>query len=536
VSFRSIEAAASGGPLAFLVDPPEPAHRIVDPPDAIDRGHARVKLTMERLPESRVQLEITAEEEESTEAMRRAVRKVGNQITLPGFRKGKAPKAMIEQMYGPEVFLEEANRFLMSDLYRQALEREDLVPIGDPSVDISSSEPLSFTVVVPVYPEIDPGAYQDVRIEPIDAAVDDAAVDELVEALRKSHSPWIDPQGEGLQVGAGLELTPKSRLPRDGDQVTIDYTVQEEGANVEEPVVDAVFVLGESGLLEPIEDAIKGLRVGETTGFSVPFGEDDTSIDESLRGKTLSYSVTLKGLKERDLLPLDDDFAKTAGDVDTLDELRSNLREELHQTRTAEARREALAQIIRKIAEGAAIDLPGPMIDRAVEDDLRRLRGRLAQQGVPLEAYLRAVDQTEEALREEMRPAAEERLRNSLLLRSIAEREGIAVGDDDVDAAVERISLAAQTSEQPQQAEAFARSDYVRGMLQSELFEQQLTNRLVDIATEGQGAVVNAWLAPVSEPSESTAAGEETPGEAEDRSEGEADETVDEGEARREEA
>ena len=111
---------------------------------------------MERLPESRVQLEITAEEEESTEAMRRAVRKVGNQITLPGFRKGKAPKAMIEQMYGPEVFLEEANRFLMSDLYRQALEREDLVPVGDPSVDISSSEPLSFTVVVPVYPEIDP--------------------------------------------------------------------------------------------------------------------------------------------------------------------------------------------------------------------------------------------------------------------------------------------------------------------------------------------------------------------------------------------
>ena len=111
---------------------------------------------MERLPESRVQLEITAEEEESAEAMRRAVRKVGNQITLPGFRKGKAPKAMIEQMYGPEVFLEEANRFLMSDLYRQALEREDLVPVGDPSVDISSSEPLSFTVVVPVYPEIDP--------------------------------------------------------------------------------------------------------------------------------------------------------------------------------------------------------------------------------------------------------------------------------------------------------------------------------------------------------------------------------------------
>ena len=483
---------------------------------------------MERLPESRVQLEITAEEEESAEAMRRAVRKVGNQITLPGFRKGKAPKAMIEQMYGPEVFLEEANRFLMSDLYRQALEREELVPVGDPSVDISSNEPLSFTVVVPVYPEIDPGAYRDVRIEPVDAAVDEAAVDELIEALRKSHSPWIDPKGEGLQVGAGLELTPKSRLPRDGDQVTIDYTVQEEGTNVEEPVVDAVFVLGESGLLEPIEDAIKGLRVGETTGFSVPFADDDESIDESLRGKTLSYSVTLKGLKERDLLPLDDDFAKTVGDVDTLDELRSKLREELHQTRTAEARREALAQIIAQLAEGATIDLPEPMIDRAVEDDLRRLRGRLSQQGVPLEAYLRAVGQTEEELRAEMRPAAQERLRNSLLLRTVAEREGIAVGDDDVDAAVERISIAAQTSEQPQQAEAFARSDYVRGMLQSELFERQLTDRLVEIATEGRGAVVNAWTAPVTDQAESSVAGEETVAEEDGRSEADASKEADE--------
>jgi trigger factor len=340
-----------------------------------------------------------------------------------------------------------------------------------------------------------------------------------------------------LQVGAGLELTPKSRLPRDGDQVTIDYTVQEDGSDVEEPVVDAVFVLGESGLLEPIEDAIKGLRVGETTGFSVPFAEGDDSIDESLRGKTLSYSVTLKGLKERDLLPLDDEFAKTVGDVDTLDELRSNLREELHQARTAEARREALAQIIGKMAEAARIDLPDPMIDRAVEDDLRRLRGRLAQQGVPLEAYLRAVDQSEDALREEMRPAAQERLRNSLLLRAIAEREGIAVGDEDVDAAVERISLAAQTSEQPKQAEEFARSDYVRSMLQSELFERQLTDRLVEIATEGRGAVVNAWTAPATEQSESSASsvvGEETVAENEDRSEAEADGQADEGETPRE--
>ena len=465
-----------------------------------------MKVTTERLPESRIQLEIIAEEDETAEAMRRAVRKVGNQITLPGFRKGKAPRAMIAQMYGEEVFQEEANRYLMTDLYRQALEQEEIVPVGDPEVDISSTDPLTFTVIVPVYPEIDPGNYRDVRVDPIDAAVDDAAVDEVVQALRKAHSPWVDPQSVGLQVGTGLELTPKSRTPREGDQVTIDYSVREEGEPVEEPVVDAVFVLGESGLLAPIEEAIKGLRVGETTELSVPFGEDDESVDESLRGKSLSYSVTLKGLKERDLLPLDDDFAKTVGDVDTYVELLSNLRQELHQARSAEARRDILAQIIEKMVAGATIELPEPMIDTAVEEDLRRLRQRLAQQGASLEAYLRATGEDEAALRAELRPAATERLRTSLLLRTIAEKEGIAVADDAVDAAVERMAVAAQESTQPQQAEAFARSDYVRGMLQSELFERQLSDRLLEIATDGRDAVINAWTPPTDDGGE-TAAG-----------------------------
>jgi trigger factor len=469
-----------------------------------------VKLTTERLPESRVQLEIIAEDDETAEAMRRAVRKVGNQITVPGFRKGKAPRAMIAQMYGEEVFQEEANRYLMTDLYRQALEREEIVPVGDPEVDISSTDPLTFTVVVPVYPEIDPGSYRDVRVDPIDATVDDAAVDEMVQMLRKAHSPWVDPESEGLQVGAGLELSPKSRTPREGDQVTIDYSVQEDGAAVEEPVVDAVFVLGESGLLEPIEEAIKGLRVGESTEFSVPFGEDDESVDESLRGKSLSYRVALKGLKERDLLPLDDDFAKTVGDVDTYAELLTDIRQDLHQARTAEARRDVLAQIIEKMVAGATIELPESMIDTAVEEDLRGLRQRLAQQGASLEAYLRATGEDEAVLRAELRPAAANRLRTSLLLRTIAEKEGIAVADDVVDAAVERMALAAQESTQPKQAEAFARSDYVRGMLQSELFERQLSDRLIEIATEGLSAVTNAWTPPAAEADETTASDDDT--------------------------
>lgn len=458
-----------------------------------------MKLTIERLPESRVQFEITAEDEEASAAMKRAVRTVGNQITVPGFRKGKAPRVMIEQLYGPDVFTEEANQILMTDLYRKALETEDIVPVGDPEkVDIASTDPFTFTVIVPVFPEVDPGNYREVRVDPIDAAVDDAAVDELIETLRKAHSPWVDPQNEGLQVGADLALTPKSRHPRDGDQVTIDYTVQQEGENAEEPVTDAVFVLGESGLLEPIEDAIRGLRVGESTGFSVPFAEDDETVDTSLRGKTLTYNVTLKGLKERDLLPLDDDFAKTAGDVDTMEDLRREIREDIHQARTRNARADVLSQVIAKMAEGATIDLPEPMVDRAVEDDVRRLRGRLAQQGASLEAYIRTLETTEDELRADLRPAAVERLRNSLLLRAIAEKEEVAVAGDELDAAVERLASAAQQSGQGRQIEAFARSDRAREMLESEIFERQLADHLIDLATEGRGAVLNPWTPPVA--------------------------------------
>ncbi|MFN8590909.1 MAG: trigger factor [Thermomicrobiales bacterium] len=457
-----------------------------------------MKLTMERLPESRVQLEIVAEEAESAEAMQRAVRKVGNQIALPGFRKGKAPRAMIERVYGPDVFVEEANRYLMTDLYRQALEQTDITPVGDPEVDIAATDPLTFTVVVPVYPEIDPGPYRDVRIEPIDASVDDATVDELIEGMRRNISPWVDAQSEGLQVGAGLELSPKSRYPREGDQVTIDYSVQAEGEPAEEPEVDAEFVLGESGLLEAIEDAIKGLRVGETTGFSVLFEEEDETVDPDLRGKTLSYTVTLKGLRERELVPLDDAFAKQVGNVETLDELRQSFRDELHRNRTSYAQSDAVAQIVEKIVEGATIELPAPMIDRAVEGDLRRFRGRLAQQGASLEAYLRATGQTEDEVRAELRPAATARLRNALLLRAVAEKEGITIDDAQLDSAVERLAASLQESGNARQAQRFARSEYIRDTLEQGMFERQLTARLLEIATEGGNAVINGWEPPVA--------------------------------------
>jgi trigger factor len=456
-----------------------------------------VKLTVERLPESRVVLDIAADEAEFAKAMDRAARKVGNQVTIPGFRRGKAPRGMIERTYGRQVFLEEAHRLLMDDLYRQALKEAEVNPVGDPEVEVTEIEPLAFKVTLPVYPEIDPGDYATVRVEPVDAAVGEEEVDAEVETLRKANSPWVDPAEEGMELGPDRVLRPKVRTPRDGDQVTIDYAVFEGDEADAEKEEDAEFVLGESGLLDRLEQEIKGLRVGESTAFDVAFAEDDSVVDPGLRGKTMHYTVTLKGLKERDLVPLDDDFARAATDVESLTELRDRVRQNLHRDKTASARAEVLSTIISNMADAATIEPPAAMVDEALTDDIAGMRQRLSQRGLSMEAYLRLTGQSEDDLREELRPEAARKLRQSLLLREIARREGIAVDEADIDASVERMAASATTARDPGQAAAFFRSDYVRDSLRGELFDRKLQDRLIELATEGRGAVLNAWTPPI---------------------------------------
>ena len=461
------------------------------PPGA--RGdHKRVKLTVERRPESQVVLDIAADEDEFAKAMERAYRKVGREVTLPGFRKGKAPRAMIERLYGRGIFLEEAHKEIMEDLYRRALQQEEIVPVGDPEVELVAPEPIAFRVTVPVYPAVDPGPYAEARVEPQDASVDEAAVDEVLERLRKTQSPWVEPA--------------EPRTPREGDQVTIDLEVKEGDEIFQEPAEDAVFILGESNLFDALRERIEQMHVGETVHLELAFADDDETVNESIRGKALSYTITLKGLKERELLSLDDEFAKSVGDAESLEELRREIRDDLHQGKTAETRTEVVNQIINAMAETASIDPPAVMIDEAVEDDLRTFRGQLAQQRRTLEEYLRLNNQTEQELREELRPVAARRLRNSLLLREIAKREGIAVSDEDLDAEITSLS---SPGANPDRLQELYQSDYFRGVLRNDLFERRITERLIELATEGRGAVLNGWVEP--EPAEEETADAESP-------------------------
>jgi trigger factor len=443
------------------------------------------------LPESRVRLDIVADEAEFAQAVERAARKVSREVQLPGFRKGKVPRSMIERMFGREVFLEEAHKIIMDELYRQALTQEELVPVGQPEVEITEPDPIAFSVTVPVYPTADPGDYLSVRVEPEDAAVEEGAVEEVLERLQRASSPWVDPA--------------EPRTPREGDQVTLDIVTAENDAPFQDPVEDAVFVLGESQLFDELRALVETLEVGQQGTTVVTFAEDDEEVSPQVRGKTLTYTVTLKGLKERELLELDDDFAKTYAGEESLAALRTAIARDLHQGRTTELRNEVVSRIIDQIAEGATVEIPAEMVDEALTEEIARVRQRLTMQRTSLEAYLRANDQTEEELMEELRPSVAKRLRNSLILREIADREGIAVSDEEIEAEINTVTSAAPNAEQLRQL--YSGDRYMRSVIRNELYDEQLTNRLIAIATEGRGAVINGYdegLYPEPEPPATT--------------------------------
>jgi trigger factor len=446
-----------------------------------------VKVTIERIPESQVRLEIAAEPEEQNEAIEKAYRKVAREVVIPGFRKGKAPRAMIERYFGREMVVDEANRTLMDDLYRKAIEQEDLVPVGDPELEGIEPDPLQFTVTVPVYPTVDPGDYLSVRVEPADAALEDGAVDEVLEGLRKQQSPWVDPA--------------EARAAQDGDQITVDIAIAENGEEFQSPTEGASFELGETTFLAELVDLVKTLKPGESGSVDVEFSEDRLDAGDPRNGKTLTYTLTLTGLKERDLLPLDDDFAVTYASAENLDEVKDRIRTNLHIEKTRETRTEVVNSIVEKIVEGSTLELPAPMIEEQIDRQVQRAQRELGMQGVPWEGFLRQIGQDEAEWRESIRPSAVETLTSSLVLREIAEKEGIEVSENDLISEIEQMVSGADQAQQAQTRQAYLSNEYLRNVIRNELYDQKLTQRLIDIATEGGDVVLNGYVAPEGEPS-----------------------------------
>lgn len=392
-----------------------------------------VTVTSRPEPGSKVVLEIEVDADEVNRHFATAYRHVAERTRVPGFRPGKAPRHVIDRFVGRASVLAEVMEHLVSASYDAALDQTDIVPIDQPKVDIDPSalaegSPVSFTATVSVRPEVQLGAYTDYPFTLEVPETTDEQIEHVIEELREQQGSLRPVDDRGAQRG---------------DVVSVKFVGTIDGEPFEGGSADRMpLIVGEDRMIPGWEDNLVGMRIDEKKGFDVTF-PDDYRVEE-LQGKQAHFDATLLDLRERVLPDADDEFAKSVGEVQTMDELRAEIRDALQQRAEAEARHTFADRIIDFAATNATVELPDVMVANEVEIMRDELRSRLAQQRIGMEQYLELAKQSPEELSAELREPAQRRVKTLLVLSSIAEKEGVDVADTEIDA-----ELASQLGPQP---------------------------------------------------------------------------------------
>ncbi len=374
-----------------------------------------MKVTLERLPESRVQLEIEVDDERLERSLDAAYRKIARRNRFPGFRPGKAPRAIVERAVGRQGLIREALDTLVPDAYNEAIEAEDVPAIGQPELQIDSLEPLRFKAIVPVRPTVELNDYRSIRVEPETVDVTPEMVDEQLEALRKRHAVHA-PVDRPVQWNDILIADVTATI--DGEEV-----LRDEGAEFQLREGETLFVEG-------LAEAFIGLEKGKSRTFDIEFPADFRI--ERFQGKTATFTITVREIKEEQLPALDDDFAQSinAEEFPTLDALRQRIEADLRRTLEEAAENRFRAAAIDKLVEIATLEYPRVLVEHEIDHLIRDVMGNDRQQYL---AYLQGIGRTEQEFRETWREAAETRVRRSLVLEALAEAEGIEVTAEEID-------------------------------------------------------------------------------------------------------
>lgn len=384
--------------------------------------------TLENLEKNKVKLTVEVSAEKFEEGMKKSYQKNVKYINVPGFRKGKAPRKMIEKMYGPAVFYEDAVNFVIPDAYDEAVAEAAINPVSQPEIDIvtigEEDKPFVFSAVVFTKPEVKLGTYKGVEIEKVEYKVSDADVDAEIAAMREKNSRMV---------------TVEDRAAKNGDIATIDYEGFADGVAFEGGKgTDYDLTLGSGTFIPGFEEQIEGKNIGEEFDVNVKFPEEYHS--EDLKGKDATFKVALKGLKVKELPELDDEFAKDVSEFETVDELKADVRAKLEKTAADKTKAEVENRALDAAVEGADIDLPDCMVDNQVEKMLEDYSYRLQSQGIDMKMYLQYTQMTEEALKEQMKPTAKKQVLGGLVLEKIAEAEGLEATDEDVEKEFSKIA------------------------------------------------------------------------------------------------
>lgn len=378
--------------------------------------------TIERKEHNIAKLTITVDAETFAAAVQQAYFKTAKHYNIPGFRKGHAPRKVIENMYGEGVFFEDAFEIVWGDAYDAALDEFELVAVDKPTLDIekiSLAEGVVFTAEVQLKPEVTLGAYKGIEVEKPTYTVEDADVDREIEQEREKNARFV-----------GVE-----RPVENGDRVILDYSGSVDGVPFDGGTAEEqTLVIGSGTFIPGFEEQIIGMRAGEEKNITVTFPQEYHA--ENLAGKEAVFAVKVRDVHVKELPALDDEFAKDVSEFDTLEELRAAKRKTMEE-RAARNEKTATENVcIKAVCDAATVEVPACMTDRQINYMLQDMAYRLSMSGISLEDYCKYTGTDLEALRESYRTEAEARVKMQLVIEAVGKAEQIACTDEELEAEI----------------------------------------------------------------------------------------------------
>ncbi|MCI6159190.1 MAG: trigger factor [Selenomonadaceae bacterium] len=426
-----------------------------------------MKVTVENGENQQVTLTITVEAKDVDKAIERACKRLSNRVNIPGFRKGKAPRLIVERHLGKDYVLNDAFEYdLAPKSYSKALEDEKIEPVTRPETDVVTLEEgkdLVFKVTVTKRPEVKLGAYKDLKVEKNVKKITDEDVDAQVKALADRQSKMVE--------------APEGAAVKDGDFTTLDFKGFVDGEAFEGGEgKDYPLQIGSHSFIPGFEDQLVGAKIGEEKDVNVTFPEDYH--EEKLAGKAAVFKCTIRSIKEKQLPEINDELAKKVSKFDTLDALKADIRKNLEENAERTAENEQRQKAIDMATDNTTVDIPPVMIDNRVTAMIQEMAMRLESQGLKLEQYLQYAGTDIAKIREDYRETAEKNVKTDLMLEEVAKAENIKVEDADLNAEV--AGMAAAYGATPQQVAKIIREQNRIGDLAATVLRRKTAQFIID--------------------------------------------------------
>ena len=427
-----------------------------------------MSLQVEKLEKNMAKLTIEVPAEKVEAALQNAYLKNRKQISVPGFRKGKVPRQMIEKMYGPSIFYDDAVNAMIQEAYPEATKECDLEIVSRPDVEvvqIEKGKPFIFTAEVAVKPEVTLGQYKGIEVEKADTTATDEEVAAEIDKEREANSRTI---------------TVEDRAVQDGDMTVIDFEGFVDGEAFEGGKgTDYPLTIGSGAFIPGFEEKLVGAEIGKEVEVDVTFPEEYHA--KELAGKPAVFKCTVKEIKVKELPELDDDFAQDVSDFDTLEEYKADVRKKVEEKKAADAKAKKEDAVIEKIIEGATMEIPDAMVETQAERMVDEFAQRLQMQGLSMEQYMQFTGGNVQAMVEQSKPQALKRIQSRLVLDAVVAAENLTATDEEVDA--ELAKMAEQYNMEVEKLkEMFAEEDVKS--IRDDLAVQKAVELVTDAAVE----------------------------------------------------